>query len=109
MVFLGTALGLGLFSPEVAWYRGLSGGLHGLLVLGLFRQWSKHPRYTAFMLLLIFSKLLWEQTSGAIPGSESWIAGRVVVDSHLYGAICGGIIWLIERTYSQLNKSEVIG
>jgi rhomboid family GlyGly-CTERM serine protease len=109
LLFIGTTLGLGLFSPEVIWYRGLSGGLHGLLVLGLLRQWSRYPLSTSLMLALFVAKLLWEQTNGAIPGSEAWIAGHVIVNSHLYGTFCGGIIWLSEYTYSQHNKREVIG
>lgn len=105
----GTSLALLLFSPQLDWYRGLSGMLHGLLILALLRQLAQRSMSAALLLVLVCVKLLWEQTGGPLPGSESWISGRVIVDSHLYGAICGGLIWLFEYGRSLLNKHEVTG
>lgn len=105
LLFAGTSLGLLLFSPEVGWYRGLSGALHGLLVLALLRQWRSQPRFNSLLLALLCLKIAWEQLYGAVPGSEAWISGRVIVDSHLYGAILGGIIWVIDRLSHRLGGS----
>lgn len=105
LLLLGTALGLSLFSPQVVWYRGLSGALHGLLILALLRQLPSQPRMSALLLALFSAKLAWEQMSGPVPGSEAWIAGRVIVDSHLYGAILGGIIWLFTDLSHQARWS----
>jgi len=108
-ILLLTALGLWVWSPEVAWYRGLSGALHGLLALGLLRQWRDQPTFHSLLLALLIGKIVWEQTSGPVPGSEDWISGRVIVDSHLYGSVSGGIIWLLERSHSLFIKREVTG
>lgn len=108
-ILIGTALGLLLFSPEVAWYRGLSGALHGLLALALLRQWHTQRLTGALLLVLFVAKIAWEQLSGAVPGSEAWIAGRVIVDAHLYGAILGSLLWMIERSHSLIKNREAIG
>ncbi len=109
VLMIGSALTLLALSPEVAWYRGLSGALHGLLALALLRQ-CESQRLTGGVLLLLFvAKIGWEQTTGAVPGSEAWISGRVIVDSHLYGAIWGGLIWLLERSRHHFKNQEVAG
>ncbi|MCU7842622.1 MAG: rhombosortase [Candidatus Thiodiazotropha sp. (ex Monitilora ramsayi)] len=109
LLALGTSLGLLWLTPEVSWYRGLSGVLHGLLITSLLHQASIQPRSSIALLSLIMTKIAWEQLSGPLPGSESWVAGRVIVDAHLYGGISGVLIWGIERGYSQLRHHEVTG
>ena len=87
------SVGIGLWwlNPDLRWYVGLSGALHGLMLAGILQDMRIH-RWSAIMLLvLVAGKLVWEQLAGAMPGSESIIKGRVVVDSHLYGAV-GGLI-----------------
>lgn len=101
LILLGCALGLTLFSPDLAWYRGLSGALHGLLALALLSQWSNQPSVGSLLLALFCAKLAWEQVGGPVPGSEAWINGRVIVDSHLYGTISGSIIWIIARVFNR--------
>jgi rhomboid family GlyGly-CTERM serine protease len=93
MLGLGTSLGLYLCSPAIAWYRGLSGVLHGLLVWGLMRQWRSQPGPHAIILGLVALKLAWEQFSGPLPGSATLASGRIVVEAHLYGALAGALLW----------------
>ncbi|MEJ2465098.1 MAG: rhombosortase [Candidatus Thiodiazotropha sp.] len=109
IILLGTTLALFLFSPDLVWYRGLSGGLHGMLALALLLQWRQHPYSNTLLLILFTGKIVWEQVAGPVPGSEAWVAGRVIVDSHLYGAICGSLIWLFERRKSLFQHREVSG
>ena len=109
LLTMGTSLGLLFLSPEVAWYRGLSGVLHGLLSLALLRQSRQQPVISSLLLVLLTIKLAWEQIAGPLPGSEPWIDGRVIVDAHLYGALCGVILWLLERSYTLLTHREVTG
>jgi len=109
LLTIGTSLGLLMLSPEVAWYRGLSGVLHGLLSLALLHQLKQQAGMSSLLLILLSAKLIWEQTSGPLPGSEPWIDGRVIVDAHLYGALCGVILWLLERSYTFLTHREVAG
>lgn len=109
LLLLGTGLGLLVLHPEIAWYRGLSGALHGLLLLALLRQRAWQTLSGGLLLILFCGKLLWEQTIGPATGSESLIDGRVIVESHLYGAITGGLIWLLERSRHHLTKREATG
>jgi rhomboid family GlyGly-CTERM serine protease len=106
---IGPSLGLLLLSPEVAWYRGLSGMLHGLLAYALLQQLGRQPLQSSLLLALFAGKLAWEQFSGPLPGSESWTGGRVIVDAHLYGMLCGVLLWTFERGFSVMNNHEVVG
>jgi rhomboid family GlyGly-CTERM serine protease len=109
LLTIGTSLGLLLLSPEVVWYRGFSGILHGLLSLALLHQLRQQAVMNTLLLILLAAKLVWEQTTGPLPGSEPWIDGRVIVDAHLYGALCGVILWLLERSYTLFSHREVAG
>jgi rhomboid family GlyGly-CTERM serine protease len=75
--------------PEVIWYVGLSGVLHGLFVYGAIREIRFYPYSGYVLLLLLTGKLFWEYMNGALPGSEEMTGGRVIVEAHLYGAIAG--------------------
>ena len=94
VVLCSLAVGAGLLwlNPRVLWYVGFSGTLHGLLVAGSIADLRVWPRSAALLLAGIGAKLLWEQLSGALPGSESVAGGLVVVDSHLYGALAGALL-----------------
>ena len=87
----GVSVGLWFFSPTVQWYVGLSGVLHGLLVLSALTVWWQQPVLTLLVLLGVIAKLLWEQTQGSLPGSAVWIGHPVIVDAHLFGALSGVI------------------
>ncbi len=94
-----SAVGVGLWwlNPELRWYVGLSGALHGLMIAGIFLEIRTNRLAGVFLLLVIVGKLAWEQIGGAMPSSERLIEGRVVVDSHFYGAVGGAIaagLWL---------------
>jgi len=92
---LGVSLGLLILNPELVWYVGLSGVLHGLFVAGAVGAIRRGDRREAILLAAIVSKLLWEQYFGALPGSADMAGGPVVVDSHLYGAIAGALAALL--------------
>ena len=86
---LAVGLGLLLFNPDLDWYVGLSGMLHGLFVTGLLINLRNGYKLEWLLLLAIVGKLIWEQFHGAMPGSADIAGGAVVVDAHLYGAISG--------------------
>jgi len=96
-VSVGVGGGLWFFNPEVEAYVGFSGTLHGLIIAGTLADIKVYPRSAWILLVLVVGKLLWEQLTGALPGSESIAGGHVLVDAHLYGAIGGAVIgpWLI--------------
>lgn len=91
---LGVGIGLYILDPQVGWYVGFSGTLHGLILAGAIADLRRFPLNAAALLVVVCLKLFWEQKFGAMPGSESVAGGKVVVNSHLYGAITGAVIAL---------------
>jgi rhomboid family GlyGly-CTERM serine protease len=79
--------------PQLAWYVGLSGVLHGCLAAGAVTWWRFETRALAVALTLVIAgKLAWEQWQGALPLSGDM---PVIVDAHLYGAIGGTVAALV--------------
>lgn len=89
-LLVGCQLGVGallLLRPDVDWYVGLSGALHGyVLVLAVFGY-----RYrTAWLILaLLTAKVGLELGGGPSPWLEALIGGHVLVGAHLYGTVTG--------------------
>ena len=75
--------------PQVQWYVGLSGVLHGAIAAGIVAWWRYENRYLTIVAgILLLLKLGWEQGRGALPLSGDM---PVIVDAHLYGA-AGGVM-----------------
>jgi len=91
----------------VIWYVGFSGTLHGLVIAGALADLRHYPKSAALLLILIIGKLVWEQISGALPGSESVAGGNVVVNAHLYGAIGGGVAGILLLLLKRNSKKSV--
>lgn len=94
-------IGFVFWEPQLQWYVGLSGILHGALAAGAIGWWRHESRALALALTAILTgKLAWEQWHGALPFSGDM---PVVVDAHLYGAlggvIGGGFLWLRSRDW----------
>jgi rhomboid family GlyGly-CTERM serine protease len=83
--------GFWFLNPELDWYVGLSGLLHGLLAAGLLVGVLQLDRESIVLAVFVLAKLAWEQISGPLPGSEASSGGVVIVDAHLYGAL-GGLL-----------------
>lgn len=88
------------WEPQLLWYVGLSGVLHGALAAGAVAWWRNESRLLALVLSAIFAgKLAWEQWQGALPLSGDL---PVVVDAHLYGALggvlAGALLWGLTHT-----------
>lgn len=94
-------LGLWFLDPELRWYVGLSGLLHGVLAAGLTERLRRPDAETVVLAALLLGKLGWEQISGPLPGSEATAGGSVVVDSHLFGALGGAVGALMLRIRSR--------
>lgn len=84
-------IGLWWFSPEVRWYVGLSGILHGLLIAGAILSFRKEQLFSIAVMAIVIGKLAWEQITRTSAGTEKLIGGHVLFDAHLYG-FTGGII-----------------
>jgi rhomboid family GlyGly-CTERM serine protease len=84
-------LGLWLGSPQLEWYVGLSGLLHGMLAAGIVAGLADRNYEALVLAIVVTGKLAWEQFAGPLPGSEATSGGAVIVDAHLYGVIGGAI------------------
>lgn len=89
LLLLGIDVGLWFFDPGLEWYVGLSGLLHGMLMAGILMMVLAGSRDLLVLGLLVVAKVIWEQLSGPLPGSEGLAGAAVVVNAHLYGALAG--------------------
>jgi rhomboid family GlyGly-CTERM serine protease len=89
---LAVDLGFLVFEPQLAWYVGFSGVLHGLMAAGLCAWlWRQPDALTALVATLFALKLGWEHFFGALPFTASTLAVPVVHQAHTYGAIGGAV------------------
>jgi rhomboid family GlyGly-CTERM serine protease len=88
-VIAGIDAGFWALEPQLRWYVGLSGVLHGMLAAGLVTGLGRQRPELWILAVLVLGKLAWEQRFGPLPGSESATGGAVVTAAHLYGAIAG--------------------
>jgi rhomboid family GlyGly-CTERM serine protease len=92
-----TSAGFLLLEPELEWYVGFSGVLHGCMAAGLV-AWLRSTRDPLTWLVagLFAAKLAWEHFQGALPFTAGTLSLPVVHEAHTYGAI-GGVLaafWL---------------
>ncbi len=78
-------LGLWIVDSTVIWYVGSSGVLHGVFAAGAATRLRRGERDGWVLAALLVAKLAYEQSAGALP----LVAGPIVVDAHLYGALGG--------------------
>jgi len=96
-----TDLGFLLLEPQLEWYVGFSGVLHGLMAAGLV-AWLRTSRdaITWIVTGLFAAKLAWEHFAGPLPFTAASLAVPVVHEAHTYGAIGGALagLWFTRRT-----------
>ncbi len=93
----GVGIGLLLLLPEIELYSGLSGVLHGLLVVvaGL-RLLAWRRDYSAWAILVaVLAKLVFEGVWGSAGATVDWIGMMVVSEAHLYGALSGALLFIV--------------
>lgn len=130
-----TSIGISLLlwwrHPELQWYAGLSGMLHGLWAgcalagllpmltqrvsqailqpVALTRTAMLRNRYACLIgMLLLITKLVIEWRHGASASTEKIIGAPVVTAAHLYGALVGGayvLIWQFVKMLRLKNYS----
>jgi rhomboid family GlyGly-CTERM serine protease len=93
-------LGFLLVEPQIEWYVGFSGVLHGCMAAGLV-AWLRNERdaLTALVAALFAAKLAWEHVFGPLPFTAGTLSIPVVHEAHTYGAIGGALaaMWLLRR------------
>jgi rhomboid family GlyGly-CTERM serine protease len=90
----GIDAGLWLLRPEVDWYLGASGILHGTWAAGACAMYRRGDAFGAALLLLLIVKLVYEQQSGASLFDRDL---PLVSVAHLYGALGGLLGALLPR------------
>jgi rhomboid family GlyGly-CTERM serine protease len=90
-IIAGIDLGFWALEPQLSWYVGLSGLLHGLLAAGIVGSFRANHRDMWPLAMLLVAKIAYEQFVGPVPGSEFSAGGDVVVAAHFYGAVSGAI------------------
>lgn len=91
-VCVGIDAGLWWLDPQLIWYVGLSGVLHGLLAAGVLAGFPQGRPETRILAVALAAKLIYEQWIGPLPGSEASSGGNVVVAAHFYGAVTGLLV-----------------
>ena len=94
--------GLWFGSPQLQWYVGASGVLHGLWSSGGWAQWRRRAPATGTPLLALLLKLLVEQWRGA-----SMVVGDlpVVLEAHVYGAL-GGLLLPVLWQLTEMRRAR---
>ena len=92
--WLALFISVAMFSlPDLGWYVGLSGVLHGSFVFGLWWLWRRGDRLALVLLLGLLFKLGWEHLHGPLTSDEDLVGVPVLTQAHSFGAIGAGI-WL---------------
>lgn len=104
------SLGLWLKQPTLTGYAGFSGVLHGLLYFGVLRMLPRAPLLALAVLVLLVGRQVWEQTGFYDPDYlRSLIAGRVMPDAHLFGALTGTLLGLWSLWRDRLRPGALLG
>jgi membrane associated rhomboid family serine protease len=102
-----TSAGFLLLEPELDWYVGFSGVLHGCMAAGLV-AWLRSTRDPLTWLVagLFAAKLAWEHFQGALPFTAGTLSLPVVHEAHTYGAIGGllAAIWFGRERHSRRSS-----
>jgi rhomboid family GlyGly-CTERM serine protease len=86
MSLLTINLGFWFLSPQLQWYVGASGLLHGVFACGCIALLRERDWTGVAATLIFIAKLAWEHWMGPLPLEQS---GAVVTIAHLYGAVGG--------------------
>lgn len=106
---VGTTLGIYWLSPQLIWYVGLSGALHGMFVWGACLD-IRQRMLTGWLLLAgVAVKVVYEQLAGSSASVARLIEANVAIDAHLYGAASGllltALMWA-GRSWRQRRVAE---
>lgn len=80
-------VGLYVLDPDVSWYVGLSGVLHGYVAAGALALVVRRERLGVALAAGVAAKLTFEQLVGPVPFTAASVGGPVVVAAHLYGVV----------------------
>ena len=106
---LGINIGLYFLNPELTYYVGFSGVLHGLFLYYFLKTFPQHNKISIFAISLITAKIVWEQSPwGDTSETAKLIGGNVAIMAHLYGGIFGLIAGLSYLMWRRKQKKARI-
>ena len=74
---------------------GLSGLLHGLIMMGIIEEIREGNMFYCIGLFAIVGKLAIEQFAGSSNHTSQFITAYIITNAHLVGAITGGIVTFV--------------
>lgn len=93
-VILNTSF-LFLWSPDMHFYVGFSGALHGVVFSLCIASIGKYTLISCIILVGLCSKLFFEQINGGSDYISRLIDANVAIDAHLWGALSGLLLGLV--------------
>ena len=99
IIFNSLFIGIALFflEPQIIWYVGLSGVLHGLFSYGVAADIANKDRWGYLLGAGFMIKIIYEQLFGAQQSTIELIDAPVLVNAHLYGALAGTVFYLTKQ------------
>jgi rhomboid family GlyGly-CTERM serine protease len=105
LLCLAVSAGLYAFNPELDWYVGLSGVLHGLFVIALTHLLYRQRDPVALVVLMaLIGKLAWEHYHGAL--TQNLLQAPVIVAAHGYGALAGLIYAVCTQLAARRHRAD---
>ena len=98
------SFGILLLFPQIGWYVGFSGVIHGLLVTGALL--SLREPVAKILLVLLVGKVGWELWSGGESVSSDLIEAPVIYEAHLLGLTAGALAALPLQLSSLFQESR---
>lgn len=103
MLFI--SFGILLLFPQIGWYAGFSGVVHGLLMTGSLL--SLREPVSKLLLVLLVAKVGWELWSGGDSVSTELIDAPVIYEAHLLGLMAGALAALPLQLLSMVRESRI--
>ena len=102
ITFTSIGIGLALFwrEPEVIWYVGFSGVLHGIFSYGVAHDLQQKNKWGIGLGIGLLVKIIYEQVFGAQQSTIELINAPVLINAHLYGAIAGIIFYYLSKLFT---------
>lgn len=108
-----SSLGFIYFKPDMLWYVGFSGVLHGLFFLAAISEWPRDRLVAGLLAVFLLGKLLYSQIFGPSVSTEAMIGVPIAEISHIIGSALGITIgWFFRRllflTWEKKSARRVI-
>ncbi|NRA60993.1 MAG: rhombosortase [Psychrobium sp.] len=91
------------FTPDIEYYVGLSGYLHGVFVFGCLAEVKRGIKFSYLLLIGVGLKIAYENYFGSNQQMVDLIEASVATDAHLYGALAALPLFVL---FSLVNNKK---